>query len=51
MSLRALARQVGMSPSAMSQIETGRSRPSVRTLYAIVTALDMSLDELFATGA
>lgn len=50
-SLRALARQVGMSPSAMSQIETGRSRPSVRTLYAIVSALEMSLDELFATGA
>jgi transcriptional regulator with XRE-family HTH domain len=50
-SLRALARQVGMSPSAMSQIETGRSRPSVRTLYAIVSSLDMSLDELFATGA
>jgi transcriptional regulator with XRE-family HTH domain len=49
-SLRALARQVGISPSAMSQIETGRSRPSVRTLYAIVSTLDMSLDELFATG-
>jgi transcriptional regulator with XRE-family HTH domain len=50
-SLRELARQVGISPSAMSQIETGRSRPSVRTLYAIVTKLDMSLDELFATGS
>jgi transcriptional regulator with XRE-family HTH domain len=49
-SLRALARQVGISPSAMSQLETGRSRPSVRTLYAIVSTLDMSLDELFATG-
>src|SRR5918992_6122764 len=50
-SLRELARQVGISPSAMSQIETGRSRPSVRTLYAIVSKLDMSLDELFATGS
>jgi transcriptional regulator with XRE-family HTH domain/uncharacterized RmlC-like cupin family protein len=50
-SLRALARQVGISPSAMSQLETGRSRPSVRTLYAIVSTLDMSLDELFATGS
>jgi transcriptional regulator with XRE-family HTH domain len=49
-SLRALAGQLGISPSAMSQIETGRSRPSVRTLYAIVSTLDMSLDELFATG-
>jgi transcriptional regulator with XRE-family HTH domain len=49
-SLRALARQVGISPSAISQFETGRSRPSVRTLYAIVSALEMSLDELFATS-
>jgi transcriptional regulator with XRE-family HTH domain len=48
-SLRELARRLGISPSALSQIETGRSRPSVGTLYAIVTELDMSLDELFAS--
>lgn len=47
MSLRGLARQIGVSASAMSQIETGRSRPSVSTLYAITNALDMSLDQLF----
>lgn len=46
--LRALARQIGISASAMSQIETGRSRPSVSTLYRITTALGMSLDELFS---
>jgi transcriptional regulator with XRE-family HTH domain len=47
-SLRELARRLGMSPSAISQIETGKSRPSVSTLYAIVSELGMSLDELFA---
>jgi transcriptional regulator with XRE-family HTH domain len=46
-SLRELARRLAISPSALSQIETGRSRPSVGTLYAIVSELDMSLDELF----
>jgi transcriptional regulator with XRE-family HTH domain len=47
LSLRELARRLDMSPSALSQIETGRSRPSVGTLYAIVTELGLSLDELF----
>jgi len=48
-SLRELARRREMSPSSLSQIETGRSRPSVGTLYAIVSELDMSLDELFGS--
>ena len=47
--LRSLARRLEISPSALSQIETGRSRPSVGTLYSIVSALDMSLDELFGS--
>jgi transcriptional regulator with XRE-family HTH domain len=47
LSLRELARRLGVSPSAISQIETGKSRPSVSTLYAIVSELGMSLDELF----
>ena len=52
MSLRKLAKAVGISPSALSQIETERSRPSVSTLYALVSELGMSLDELFgADGA
>jgi transcriptional regulator with XRE-family HTH domain len=53
MSLRELARRLGISPSAVSQIETGRARPSVTTLWAIVTELGLSLDDLFQqeTGA
>jgi transcriptional regulator with XRE-family HTH domain len=50
MSLRSLAKAVGISPSALSQIETGRSKPSVETLYALVSELGISLDALFAYG-
>ncbi|HEY7622016.1 MAG TPA: XRE family transcriptional regulator [Solirubrobacteraceae bacterium] len=50
LSLRELARRLAISPSALSQIETGRSRPSVGTLYAIVTELGISLDELFGSA-
>jgi transcriptional regulator with XRE-family HTH domain len=48
LSLRKLAGRLQISPSALSQIETGRSRPSVSTLYAIVSELGISFDELFA---
>jgi transcriptional regulator with XRE-family HTH domain len=51
LSLRKLASQLGISPSALSQIETGRSQPSVGTLYSIVSALGLSFDELFAAEA
>ena len=44
--LRELSRRLGISASALSQIETGRTRPSVRTLYAIGSELQTSLDEL-----
>ncbi len=47
LSLRELARRLSISPSALSQIETGKSRASVSTLYAIVSELGISLDELF----
>lgn len=50
LSLRELARRLSISPSAISQIETGKSRPSVSTLYAIVSELGMSLDELFGAA-
>jgi DNA-binding XRE family transcriptional regulator len=50
-SLRQLARQVGVSASMISQIETGKSRPSVRTLYAITSVLGISLEGLFSGGA
>jgi transcriptional regulator with XRE-family HTH domain len=45
--LRELARRVNLSASLISQIELGRATPSVGTLYAIVTELNLSLDELF----
>ena len=46
-SLRALAREAGVSASLVSQIETGKSQPSVSTLYAITTALSISVESLF----
>lgn len=46
-SLRSLARSVGLSPSLISQIETGKCRPSVSTLYAITTALGVSVEDVF----
>jgi transcriptional regulator with XRE-family HTH domain len=46
LSLRVLADRLGVSPSLISQIETGRANPSVSTLYAIADELDVSLDEL-----
>ncbi|WP_328752073.1 cupin domain-containing protein [Streptomyces sp. NBC_00285] len=45
--LRALAREIGVSASLVSQIETGKSQPSVSTLYAITTALGISVESLF----
>jgi DNA-binding XRE family transcriptional regulator/mannose-6-phosphate isomerase-like protein (cupin superfamily) len=51
MGLRALAREVGVSPSLISQIENGKVNPSVGTLFALVSALGVSLDELFFDAA
>jgi len=51
MSLRALADVLGVSPSLISQVETGRARPSVSTLYAIANELGISLDELLFVDA
>jgi transcriptional regulator with XRE-family HTH domain len=46
-SLRALARDVGVSASMISQIETGKAQPSVSTLYAITSALGLSVQSVF----
>jgi quercetin dioxygenase-like cupin family protein/DNA-binding XRE family transcriptional regulator len=46
--VRGLARDVGVSASLISQIETDRKSPSVSTLYAITTALGISVEDLFA---
>lgn len=48
LSVRELARRLGVSASLISQIETGRATPSVATLYAVTTELGLSLDELFS---
>lgn len=50
-SLRDLAGRLGLSPSLISQVETGRAKPSVSTLYAIANELDVSLDELLFNDA
>jgi transcriptional regulator with XRE-family HTH domain len=47
LSLRAVARELNVSPSFVSQLENGHSRPSVATLYAMAQLLNVSLDELF----
>jgi transcriptional regulator with XRE-family HTH domain len=47
MSLRELARRIDVSPSLVSQIETGKIQPSVRTLIAIVSELGLSVDHIF----
>jgi transcriptional regulator with XRE-family HTH domain len=44
--LRELARQLDLSPSSISQIETGKMRPSVRTLYALASAFGVTVDEV-----
>lgn len=42
-----LAREVGVTPSLISQIERGLSRPSVSTLFAIAQALNVPVDAFF----
>jgi transcriptional regulator with XRE-family HTH domain len=49
LSLRELAARVGISPSLISQVETGRAAPSVRTLYTLARELSVSLDDLLFT--
>lgn len=51
LSLRELARRVGVSASMLSQVETGRTRPSVSTIYAIAAELGLSIDALLSEEA
>ncbi len=46
-SQRELARRIGLSASLISQIESGQSKPSVSTLYGIVTELGVSVADIF----
>lgn len=50
LSLRAVASAVGVSASLLSQVETGKTQPSVSTLYALVTHLGISLDRLMGVA-
>jgi transcriptional regulator with XRE-family HTH domain len=47
-SLRQFARELNVSASFLSQLETGKAQPSVATLYSICGALNLSVDDLFA---
>lgn len=49
-SLRQFARDLDVSASFISQLETGKAQPSVATFYSICAALDLSIDELFAAA-
>src|SRR5438034_2871936 len=49
--LRELARRLDLSPSSISQIETGKMRPSVRTLYALASEFGVTVDEVLFNEA
>jgi transcriptional regulator with XRE-family HTH domain len=51
LSLREVARRLGVSPSFVSQVENGKSQPSVATLYSFAQLFDVSIDQLFVTDA
>lgn len=46
LSLRSVAQSLGVSASLISQVEIGKTQPSVATLYALANHLGVSLDEL-----
>ena len=47
MTVRELARRMGVSPSHVSQVERGLAAFSVRALYNVVKVLDISMESLF----
>ncbi len=48
-SLRSVADALGVSASLISQVELGKTQPSVSTLWSLVTHLGISLDDLLDT--
>lgn len=46
LSLRKVAQELGVSASLISQVETGKTQPSVATLYALASLLAISVDDL-----
>lgn len=51
MSLSALAKAAGLAKSTLSQLEAGQGNPSVETLWAIASALNVPFSFLFETGS
>ena len=47
-SLREIARRAGVTPSLLSQIETGRVNPSVGTLFRLAETLEVPVARFFA---
>lgn len=50
MSLRDLSKKANISASMLSQIETGKAYPSVRSIYSIAAALRLPVDYFFPEG-
>lgn len=50
LSLRSVAGAIGVSASLLSQVENGKTQPSVATLYALVNHLGISLDSLMGSS-
>ena len=50
LSLREIARQLNVSPSFVSQLENGKSQPSVSTLYEMAKLLSVPVDVLFQSS-
>lgn len=48
MTVRDIARRIGVSPSLISQIERDKVNPSVSTLWGFVTVLGLTMGDLFA---
>jgi transcriptional regulator with XRE-family HTH domain len=48
LSLREVARRIGVSASLISQIERDKVNPSVSTLYALVQELQLTMGDLFS---
>src|SRR3954453_23599523 len=48
---RELARRLDLAPSSISQIETGKIGPSVRTLYALASEFGVTVDEVLFDAA
>src|SRR3954451_15416298 len=48
LTVREVARRIGVSPSLISQIERDKVNPSVSTLWSLVTVLGLQMGALFS---